>query len=81
MTTAQKPTIQMSKAVHEALVDQLRACHTTEEILDFEIRFNKEANAGPLYLVICDFLRNRSISRVLAAKWLQTLLNDRENRL
>ncbi len=81
MTTAIKPIETMSKAVREAIVDQLRACQTTEEILDFEAWFNSETSSGPLHLVICDFLKNRSISRGLAAKWLSTLLNDKENKI
>ena len=83
MTTAQRPASieAMSKNAREALVDQLRACSSTKEILDFENWFNSQASAGPLFEVICEFLRNRSISRVLAAKWLSVLLNDKENRL
>ena len=81
MTTAQRPVESMSRGVRDAIVDQLRLCKTSEEILHFESWFNSETNSGPLHLVICDFLRNRSISRVLAAKWLSILLSDRENRL
>ena len=81
MTTTQKPVEAMSRGVREAIVDQLRICKTPEEILHFESWFNSETNSGPLYEVICDFLRTRSISRGLAAKWLSTLLNDRENKL
>ena len=81
MTTAQKPAESMSKGAREAIVDQLRACQTEEEILNFESWFNSQTNAGPLYEVICDFLRCRSISRGLAAKWLEILINDRESRL
>mgnify|MGYP001235330420 CR=1 FL=1 len=80
-TTTQKPVGIMSRVVHDALVDQLRACKTTEEILNFENWFNSEANSGPLYGVICEFLRTRSISRGLAAKWLEILLDDREEKL
>ncbi len=80
-TTTQKPVVTMSRVVHDALVDQLRACKTTEEILNFETWFNSEANSGPLYEVICEFLRTRSISRGLAAKWLEILLSDREEKL
>ena len=81
MTTTQRPVEAMSRGVREAIVDQLRACKTSEEILDFEIWFNNETNSGPLYAVICDFLRTRSISRGLAAKWLSILLNDRDKKL
>ncbi len=81
MTTTHKPVDLLSKGCREALVDQLRACHSSEEILDFEKWFNSEANAGPLYAVICDFLRTRSISRGLAAKWLGIILKDRESKL
>ena len=71
----------MSRAVREAIVDQLRACKTPEETLHFESWFNSETNSGPLYEIICDFLRTRSISRGLAAKWLGILLKDREKKL
>ena len=81
MTTTQRPVESMSRGVREAIVDQLRACKTTEEILNLESWFNSETNAGPLYEVICDFLRTRSISRGLAAKWFGILLNDRDKRL
>ncbi len=81
MTTTQKPAETMSRVVRDALVDQLRACKTTEEILNFENWFNSETNSGPLHAVICDFLRTRSISRGLAAKWLSILLIDRDRRL
>ena len=81
MTTTQKPIETMDRVVRDAIVDQLRACKTPEEILNFENWFNSETNSGPLYGVICEFLRTRSISRGLAAKWLEILLNDREERL
>ncbi len=80
-TTTQRPVDSMSRGVRDAIVDQLRACKTSEEILDFEKWFNSETNSGPLYEVICHFLRTRSISRGLAAKWLSILLNDRDQKL
>jgi len=81
MTSIQIPISEMSKGAQEALVDKLRACHSEEEILDFEIWFNSKTNIGPLHEVICDFLRNRSISRGLAAKWLLTLIKDKEAKI
>ena len=81
MTITHRPVESMSRGVRDAIVDQLRACKTQEEILHFENWFNSETNSGPLYEVICDFLRTRSISRGLAAKWLGTLLSDREDKL
>ena len=81
MTTIQKPVATMDKRVRDALVDQLRACKTEEEIINFDKWFNSQANSGPLYEVICEFLRNRSISRGLAAKWLCTLMEDREKSI
>ena len=83
MTTTQRQVkaIELSTTVREAIVDKLRACKTTQEILDFEIWFNSESNSEPLHIIICDFLQSRSISRVLAAKWLKTLLDDRDNKL
>ena len=81
MLTAQKPALSMNKDAREAVVDQLRACQTTEEILNFEHWFNTKANSGPLHEVICEFLRTRSISRSVAARWLGILIKDRENKL
>tara|TARA_Y100001968_G_C19134686_1_gene608461 strand:+ start:509 stop:769 length:261 start_codon:yes stop_codon:yes gene_type:complete len=81
MTTTTKPLSIMSKNAYDALIDQLRACKTTDEILEFESWFNSKVGSGPLYELICDLLRNRSISRVLAAKWLSTLINDRELKI
>ena len=81
MTVATSQVSALPIGMREAIVDQLRACKTCEQLLEFDSRFNLEANAGPLYLVICDFLHDRTISRALAAKWLRALLNDRESRL
>tara|TARA_Y100001968_G_C19271025_1_gene674246 strand:+ start:728 stop:985 length:258 start_codon:yes stop_codon:yes gene_type:complete len=83
MTTAQRQikSLKLSNSLREAIVDKLRECKTTEEILDFENWFNHQTDSVPLYVIICEFLQSRSISRVLAAKWLKTLLNDRENKL
>ena len=81
MTTTSRPVDGMKKGLRDALVDQLRACQTQEEILNFEKWFNAEMESGPLYQVICDLLRNRSISRVLAAKWLSALLEDKESKI
>ena len=75
-----RPTL-LERGARDAIVDQLRACHTKEEVLSFEARFNCEANAGPLYLLICEFLHDRSISPALAAMWLKILIEDREDRL
>ena len=81
MTTAQISPNKMTKGVQEALVDQLRACKSTQEILDFEQWFNSKTDIGPLYEVICNFLRTRSISRGLAAKWLSTLIKNKEEKI
>ena len=81
MTLVQNQAASMSKDTHDAIVDQLRACHTTNEILEFEKWFNNTVNIGPLYSVICDLLRNRSISRVTASKWFETLLRNRDEKI
>ena len=81
MTVADRPCIKLTTGVREHIVDQLRSCRTREQLLAFEERFNCEAESGPLYLLICEFLHDRTISRALAAKWLRTLLDDRENQL
>tara|TARA_Y100001968_G_scaffold292692_1_gene298088 strand:+ start:16703 stop:16960 length:258 start_codon:yes stop_codon:yes gene_type:complete len=71
----------ISKSANDALIDQLRACTTSNEILEFENWFNAKAKTGPLHDLICELLRTRSISRGLAAKWLSTLLSDKENKI
>tara|TARA_Y100001968_G_C19358280_1_gene718391 strand:+ start:598 stop:840 length:243 start_codon:yes stop_codon:yes gene_type:complete len=80
MATIQIPSSEMSKLAEEALVDKLRACQSKEEILSFESWFNSKADSGPLHEIICEFLRKRSISRGLAAKWLLTLLDDKHSK-
>ena len=81
MTTTQASFKSMSKITHEVLIDNLRSCHSHDEMLAFEKWFNSNTNEGPLYVIICDFLRNRSISRGLAAKWLNLLISNREKQL
>ena len=60
-----------------ALVDQLRKKTTEKEILEFEEKFNSK-NEKNLHFYICRFLKNRSISRALASKWLITMINNKE---
>ena len=47
MTTLQKQSYGMSKGTHDAIVDQLRACHTPSEILAFEKWFDQTVKIGP----------------------------------
>ena len=63
-----------------ALVDQLRKRTTEKEILEFEEKFNA-SNEKNLHIFICRLLKNRSISRGLASKWLLTLINDKESKI
>ena len=60
-----------------ALVDELRKRNTKESILEFEEKFNSR-NEKNLHIYICRFLKNRSISRALASRWLITMINDKE---
>ena len=62
---------------NHALVDELRKRTTKEEILEFEEKFNLQ-NEKNLHIYICRFLKNRSISRGLASKWLITMINNKE---
>ena len=64
---------------HE-LVDELRKRTSEKEILEFEEKFNS-TNEKNLHIYICRFLKNRSISRALASKWLITLLNNKELKI
>ena len=63
-----------------ALVDELRNKTTEKEILEFEQKFNSK-NEKNLHVYICRFLKNRSISRALASKWLFTMINHKESQL
>ena len=81
MTTTNKQIDISSTSTNDALIDQLRACQTTEEILKFEKWFNSNIQSEKLYKRICKLLKNRSISRALASKWLQTLIEDRDNSI
>ena len=64
-------------ASNHALVDELRKRTTDEAILEFEEKFNS-TNEKNLHIYICRFLKNRSISRALASKWLLTMINHKE---
>jgi hypothetical protein len=81
MTTTNKPINISSTNTNDALIDQLRACQNPEEILKFEKWFNSNIESDKLYKRICELLKNRSISRALGAKWLLTLIEDRENTI
>ena len=81
MTTTNKPTKIDITSSNDALIDQLRACHKTEEILKFEKWFNSNIESEKLSIRICELLKNRSISRGLASKWLITLIEDRDNTI
>ena len=63
-----------------ALVDELRKRNTEESILEFEEKFNSK-NEKNLHIYICRFLKNRSISRALASRWLITMINDKESKI
>ena len=60
-----------------ALVDELRKKNTEKEMLEFEKKFNSK-NEINLHIYICRFLKNRSISRALASKWLITMIENKE---
>ena len=81
MTTTNKTKKIIGKNANDALIDQLRACQNSEEILRFEKWFNSNIESKKLYEIICDLLKNRSISRTLASKWLITLIEDRDKTI
>ena len=81
MTTAPRNIAVLSRGTHEAIIDQLRACQTTDEILAFETWFNSTAKDLKLYSIISELLRNRSISRATASKWFEALIQDRDTKL
>ena len=63
-----------------ALVDELRKRTSEEDILNFEEKFNSK-NEKNLHVYICRLLKNRSISRVLASRWLITIIKDKESKI
>ena len=65
---------------HEALIDELKKKKSHESILEFEQKFNNQ-NEKNLHIHICRFLKNRQISRALAAKWLITMIDNKESLL
>ena len=65
---------------NHALVDELRKRTSEKEILEFEEKFNS-TNEKNLHFYICRFLKNRSISRGLASKWLMTIIKDKELKI
>ena len=81
MTTTNKPLKIIGTSTNDALIDQLRACKTPDEILKFEKWFNSNIESEKLYKRICQLLKNRSISRALGSKWLLTLMEDREKTI
>ena len=65
-------------ASHEALIDELKKRNSQESILEFEQKFNNQ-NEKNLHIHICRFLKNRQISRAIAAKWLIIMLDNKES--
>ena len=78
MTTTNKEISKSRISSNDALIDQLRACQNTGEILQFEKWFNSNIESEKFYKKICELLKNRSISRALASKLLKTLIEDRD---
>ena len=81
MTTTNKQIHISSTRTNDELIDKLRAFQTPEEILKFEKWFDSNIESEKLYQRICELLKNRSISRALASKWLLILIKDRENTI
>ena len=81
MTTTNKQINNFRTGTNDALIDQLRACQSPKEILKFEKWFNSNIESEKLHKRICELLKNRSISRGLASKWLLTIIEDRDNNI
>ena len=64
----------------EALIEELKKRNDEKSILEFEKKFNSQ-NEKNLHIHICRFLKNRQISRALAAKWLIIILDKKESKL
>ncbi len=71
----------MINLLNDPVVDQLRACKTPEQLLALDKQISIDSGLGPLYKVICDFLKDRTIAPIEAANWLSTLMDNRERLL
>ena len=69
-----------NESSNHALVDELRKRTSEKEILEFEEKFNS-TNEKNLHYYICRLLKNRSISRGLASKWLMTMIKEKESKI
>ena len=69
-----------NESSNDALVDELRKRTSEEAMIEFDRKFNSR-NEKNLHVYICRFLKNRQISRSLAAKWLMVILNEKESQL
>ena len=63
-----------------ALVDELRKRTSEKDILDFAEK-SISKNEKNLHVYICRFLKNRSISRGLASRWLITMIENKESKI
>ncbi len=72
---------QVINLLQESILDQLRACKTPEQLLELDKQITFETELGPLYRVICDFLKHKAIAPIEAANWLGTLMDNREQLL
>ena len=81
MTTTNQPIKISSTSTNDVLIDQLRACQNSDEILKFEKWFNSNIESEKLHKRICELLKNRSISRVLASKLLLTIIEARDSNV
>ena len=50
------------------------------KVKEFEEKFNSK-NEKNLHIYICRFLKNRSISRGLASRWLITIIENKESKI
>ena len=69
-----------NNSASHALVDELKKRRSEEDMLEFEEKFNSK-NEKNLHIYICRFLKNRSISRGLASKWLVTIIKNKESKI
>ena len=71
----------MISKVRDAIEQQLRQCQTPEQLVALDEKVRVETDLGPLYGVICSFLRDRTVAPVEASNWLMALMEHRERQL
>ena len=73
--------ITVASELKERVVSALRACRNSDDLVALDEQLAINCRDAPLHRLICDALRDRSVSPVEAANWLTTLIEHRNQQL